>query len=409
MLISKLKNLLKPDKYKEVIIKFLCISSLMFIFLNNLFYMTEKNIIFVLVSYSFLFLILLYIELSSFEFISIGVILFLMLWYSIAGGNFFFKTSINRFLLTACIGIVISKNLLNSYFFKVIFIVIAAIISFYMFILKADPQHILTSSRNYITINLLAYSLIIYFSEFVEDKKYFSLWPIIVTFFISLFVDGRAGMFFSFCCLSGVILVNFKRLYELRINSFFNKNRKYFYIFTPLTLVVFGFIFYFLYPEIMEWYVNSRFNSNGLVSNERFGMWKDFFKGLSLKRAVFGFDLGELKSVVAVNKEIKGHLNIHNSYLEIWANIGIFAFAVYFITILMLKKLFCKSKLLFWLMLMFLGLSAFHAVLFFRRFDFVFFTGLYLAFQIPEQKTILTFQRLKEYKTFFQSLKKRIM
>jgi hypothetical protein len=319
-------------------------------------------------------------KISGFEYLTIFIAFALTLWIALIMWRPPLSFAFNRFILLACCGAVIASNGFRSSLSKTLLILQLFIVVYYIFILNYDPEDVLTSSRNSISIHLLAFCLIVYLTDYMEGKIRPVIWPALTVMILCIIANGRSGMIVSILLFMTVLLFNIKHIYLIAMNKY-KPNRTILFLFVLFLGIISFIIATYTLPLLIEWFKTSRFNSEGIYSI-RFEMWKQYFSELTFKRALFGRNLDQYPiTVVRDGVLLIKHSNPHNSFLDLWAKSGFFAFPIFLITILTIWYLKEKSLFLSIIFILFLLRSSTDMVIYLRRSDYVFFAYMFLAFK----------------------------
>ena len=197
-----------------------------------------------------------------------------------------------------------------SFFYVVFFFTVIKIIF-------ADPAELYrifaASSRNYISVLLIA-CVFPYYLACDRDRREVSIFPSLLSFLASLYVQSRGGII-----ASGILfgLTFIRRIYLLKEQEWFKKNKKIFYSLLFLVLLL-GMVFLIFNATKLF----SRFFEAEEYSITRTGMWKEYLTVTfsSVKNIILGPPLTTCPLIV------EEAYNIHNSYFMVHSYLGIVGF-----------------------------------------------------------------------------------
>lgn len=222
----------------------------------------------------------------------------------------------------------------NAWMVKAIFYFFSLFLLYELLLLKVHYTRIMRdgTSHNYISIILLMYLGVIALIESKTNKS-LSIPQALLFLMICVLAYGRGGI------LCGVLL--FGGIFILRIKSDKNKKKK----FAVLTgMIVLGCIFGARFLSFLDkGKYFQKFQDKGMDSAGRFGIWKMFFH--TCTESFTAFILGGNPGVITIaNKNHEG--NLHNSFLEMYAVMGLFFFCVNLILIALatVKNIKWKNK-----------------------------------------------------------------
>jgi hypothetical protein len=398
------------DGKSEIIIKqFLNVSAFLYIlliFLDNVYDFSFFKILTAMFCLVIFIVLLYHNSVTTFEYFSIAVVFGITLLISLFSGRIPLSFLFTRFLVLSFCGIIIASGEFRSSLAKTLLLLQLAVLIFYIFILQYNPNHVLTSSRNSISIHLLSFCLIVYLTDYIDGKKRPHIWPALTVMIMSIVANGRSGMVVSILLFLTVLIFNIKYLYSIIMNKY-KFNKIMFFLFFSVFAVISFFLLYYILPQLIDWYKASRFNSEGMYSL-RYKLWGQFFSELNLKRAIFGYDLKNMPIQVIRNGIVITHSNPHNSFLDLWAKTGIIAFPILIITILTVWYLNKKSLFLAIIFMLFLLRSSTDMVIYLRRSDYVFFAYMFLALKDTNmERNISSSKYLINIKNIIDKIKNR--
>lgn len=238
--------------------------------------------------------------------------IYFMLFLLVSGSiNFLFTSNLNfnGYLLNILHSGSVALGLLiypPSYkLAKIIFSMIAAFFSFHI-IQSNDPNMILLSSQNYISVVLILALGLMYIAADGENSKINYL-PIIVSTFISIWAKGRTGI------ISILILLICRLLVDIKSKD----KRENIKVIFLITLLLFTIIYVFIPQSEM---IFSNFHTKNMAHDPRFDIWTEYLEKAftSIGDFIYGVSYSELYLLRSY-----GHL--HNSFLNLHAIYGLTA------------------------------------------------------------------------------------
>ena len=110
-------------------------------------------------------------------------------------------------------------------------------------------------------------------------------------------------------------------------------------------------------------------SSETIESSSRSTMWANYFDNLDFSRIIFGVNL----ETDPWDEGITNEFNYHNSFINLHIQTGIVGLLIIMLMILTLFKLFWTNRIYFFLFIALIFRSFTDSVLFFGRYDFIFF------------------------------------
>lgn len=260
------------------------------------------------------------------------------------------------------------KTLVNGYY-------LLSLIFLWFLIHRYDPGILFVgTSRNFVSVIFITYTILIY-SIIINQKYKIIILPAFLCLLFSFYGIGRSGIIVSMILFSSISFFYIKQLnLSIRILCI---------------LIMILFVVFVLYnisnllnssniPAI-TWFV-----TRGLESNERDSLRASYLENITFKTLLIGYDYTSNPLF------IKFKTNPHNSYIRLHSLVG-YNFIIFFIIciIAMFKSLKKRNALLLLLMLCLLLRSWSDIVLFFDKYDFIFYYLLFLAYKRNKKKNYL--------------------
>ena len=204
-----------------------------------------------------------------------------------------------------------------------------ALITFYVsiavfvmaFVSDAGTSSFLTSSGNYISVLAILSAALYYMTLQMTGRKIsvIDIIPALLCFRISIWAKGRGGIL---CCMALLLLVAF-----FYIKNSAGEGKK-----AGLVIIAFLFIIgLFLVMKdinLMDRFLSlGKWSSRGLDNTSREAIWGSYFRKTTESAMYFllGAPLQEIPIIHALND------NTHNSFFQLHATNGIFAFVIFII------------------------------------------------------------------------------
>lgn len=249
------------------------------------------------------------------------------------------------------------------------FLLVSLIILVKLLGFQIHPNHVfVVGSQNYISIMATFLFAFLMLNEFLHRRP-IPFWPSLLLLVLSLLGVGRTGI--ATALMMGAALALY-RLWPLVGERF---KRKSF-----LLLLGLGFLALATLSLVLI-IPHTRFAVHG-IDSPRWLIWAEFFRALSLPHMILGIDL---KSVEFIGRYFKG--NVHNSFLDYWAQAGIFFFPVMTMILVSLVNWWKTHRFLAFVFFMLLFTAFFNVVLFFRVLDFVFLSFFVLGL-LPQRSPL---------------------
>lgn len=267
------------------------------------------------------------------------------------------------------LGYMVCNNKINLKILYLSFIVISSFLLYFMINLY-DPNLIFNGgSRNLISVVLLYMSLIIYFQEMVQKKK-FHLFPAIITLLLSIWAVGRSGII---CSLFLFVIISSFKYKQIPIS------RKILYI----SFVFFPLI-YLLVVNMDSIDLFIRFQERGVSYNEdeRSIMLYMYLSHINLITFFFGYDYFSDNSFAIWD------FNVHNSFISFHSLWGIGAILMILLLIKHLWLLKDTNLILVFFIGLFLLRAFSDGIAFNGMYDFVLVSMILYSYSDEKQERL---------------------
>lgn len=329
----------------------------------------SKKILFLLtivICYIFIKLYLEYVTLKTF--FLIGYLLFADLYsYYISNGFFYLSHSFFWIVIALIIGFLICEKNISILVPILPFVIISlfVMISVITKIATFDSITFFSINRNHLPKILFSYGVLIELIRTSKNKGMPLLSPPILFIIVSFLSKSRLSLLVSvlyFC----IVFCNF----IIKIFSQLRRHKKH-YIIAITTLSVITLFFIFIITSFL--FNNSRFSSVGFNSSGRLNIYKTFLDQITFKKMLTGFRITDPKPIY----------DMHNSFITIVMNLGIFSLPILVGYILLEFKLFKNSLFLFLLSLTFVIYSSGERFMFYQIGDFALVPLLFYSYRLP--------------------------
>lgn len=233
------------------------------------------------------------------------------------------------FLITSNLGLALILTE-EIKFKKVIYAVLSSIYIYYTYFMisgqnvKLIQEHF---SKNHINVNVIFIaSLLLIIINKEKKKPYINILIASLTFMISVWSRGRGGIISSGILLILIVIDAFKYL-SLKYKIFI------------YTFILIGFYYIATNLGIFELYFDV-FYRKEFITDVRFSILSSYLNDLNFSSFIMGTDLSSYYGEFMVE-------NIHNSYLSILANFGIYGAILIIIYLVTLIKIYKKDRILF--------------------------------------------------------------
>ena len=240
---------------------------------------------------------------------------------------------------------------------------IAFIYLMFQWINNVNPNDVIFWSTNSVIFIVLSLSLSVYLSRFIRGKKVL-LHPALMTLIVALWTNGRSGIIASLLLLLIIIIYKYgiNKRNILVISSIFG-----------FILLISNTITSSLKGVVLQ--IATRDGTReGILTDVRFEIWKDYFNKMNFKELFLGFNTNEYHSFY-------GFSNLHNSFLDGHYFLGLLMLIVYLLLIICIFKLIkIKEYFPLLLLIVFLLRGTTDSVIFTGRFDYIFISIILYSF-----------------------------
>ncbi|MBQ9032160.1 MAG: hypothetical protein IJ106_12015 [Parasporobacterium sp.] len=256
--------------------------------------------------------------------------------------------------------------------YLILYYLIAIYILVELVVLKVPIRGFLKdhTSYNYISIILLFYLLILNYVQWQNEEEIQYI-PAVLFLAVAIVSYGRGG----------IVTAAFYSVFLLIIKLKIHKGQRRKYIIAVIIVSAFSIFGKTIYDQILSTGSLNKFASMGMDSNGRSAIWWGFIKDCT--SSVTNFIIGGNPDKLMIDGG-----NIHNSFLQLYASLGIFFFI--FAMVLFISSIIrvCKNKD-WWILLLVLtfAVRAFTDKLMYRGyFEIVFYIILFYKFVVNEKR-----------------------
>lgn len=229
------------------------------------------------------------------------------------------------------VGIVMLNHPIRFCYGKICFWVTALWMFLYFLMGVPNDQVFINSSENYISVILIIAAAFYYVGLYNSGKKIsiVSFSPAVISFMLSVWGNGRGGIL---CTLLLNVLVFFSYIHQKR-----NKGKDLFLVrvlvFSVLCIMVFA------GGYLLDTISNLGNMSKGMESSREI-IWLSYYEEMSasLTNFLFGVPYSEMPMMIELEN------NTHNSFIQLHAECGFFAFAIFLILTINSFKYYLSTK-----------------------------------------------------------------
>ena len=302
---------------------------------------------------------------TLFEYLLMPSIVLLSIAGMLNGGVFFLKNFyLYLSLFGLIIGIVITNKKTPSWVFLLPFIFILLVV-FYSIIktggLLKGP-YFYDLNRNSLPVFAISYGILFTTNQYLKKEKV-SIFVSILSLFISFYSQSRTGLLIAVLFVIVIVVYRLHCLYIKRANKEIRPK------IDLRIIIVLAFIL--TTTTIYILFKNSRYSEVGFSSSGRIEIYTTFFKELSWKNFVLGFYPTPLKQ----------YSSLHDSYLQIIADVGVFSLLIFYVSLISLFYLCKTNKLLALFLLILFAYGIPEAIIYLRLADMALLPLLIIAFK----------------------------